>query len=71
MTNKKLLEDKISLSGKTKRHLAKKCGLSYQGFFNCLNGRAEFNTSHVKVLCDELNITALKEKEAIFFALNG
>jgi hypothetical protein len=68
MTNQELLEQKIEQSGKKKGYLAKKCGLSRQGFKNCVTGDAFFNASHIKILCAELNITSLKEKEAIFFA---
>ena len=68
MTNRKLLEKKIAASGKKKGYLAKKCGLSRTGFLNCVKGDALFNTAHVKILCDELNITSLKEREEIFFA---
>lgn len=67
MTNIELLERKISDSGKKKEYLAKKCGLSRAGFRNCITGKAFFNTKQIKILCDELNITALKEREAIFF----
>ena len=68
MTNQKLLEKKIANSGKKKGYLAKKCGLSRTGFLNCVKGDALFNTSHIKILCDELNITSLEERESIFFA---
>lgn len=70
MTNEELLEEKIQASGKKKGYLAKKCGLSRQGFKNCINSqhKAQFNTTHIKILCNELNITSLKEKELIFFA---
>jgi len=68
MTNRKLLEEKIAASGKKKGYLAKKCGLSRQGFSNCVKGDALFNTLHINVLCEELNINNLKEKESIFFA---
>ena len=68
MTNKGLLNEKIAMSGKKKGHLAVKCGLSRQGFLNCINSKAKFNTTQIQALCDELNITSLKEKEAIFFA---
>lgn len=68
MTNKKLLEARIAASGKKKGYLSEKCGLSRQGFLNCINGKAEFNATQIQVLCDELNITSLKEKDAIFFA---
>ncbi len=71
MTNKKLLEQKIKESGKKISYLAKRCGLSYAGFRNCVTNKAEFKTSHVDILCEELNITNLKEKELIFFAKCG
>ena len=67
MTNRELLEKKIAASGKKKGFLAKRCGLSRTGFLNCVKGDALFNTAHVKILCDELNITSLKEREEIFF----
>ena len=68
MTNTELLEKKISESGKKKEYLASKCGLSRQGFKNCITNKAYFNTKQVKILCAELNIVSLKEREAIFFA---
>ncbi len=68
MTNRKLLEKRIKESGKKKGYLAKKCGLSRQGFTNCVKGIAFFNTSHIKILCKELDITSLADKESIFFA---
>lgn len=68
MTNTVLLEEKIRLSGKKKKYLAEKCGLSMQGFRNCCQNKAEFKTSHIQILCAELGITKLTEKEAIFYA---
>lgn len=68
MTNTKLLEQKIAESGKKKTHLARKCGLSRAGFHNCANNKAEFKTSQVDILCIELGVTSLREKESIFFA---
>lgn len=75
MTNTKLLEDKISNSGKKVKYLAEKCGMSYAGFRNCVinkknpktNTVAEFKVSQVDILCEELNITNLEEKELIFY----
>ena len=67
MTNTKLLEDKIAASGKKLKFLAERCGLSYAGFRNCVINKAEFKVSHVDVLCEELNITDLEEKEMIFY----
>lgn len=68
MTNTELLEAKILESGMKKSHLAKVCGLSRQGFRNCVLNKADFNGEHIKTLCQELNITKLTEKERIFFA---
>ena len=71
MTNTELLEDKIKKSGKKISYLAEKCGLSYAGFRNCVTNKAEFKVSHVETLCRELEITSLKERQAIFFAVLG
>ena len=71
MTNTELLEEKIKASGKKKAYLAKKCNLSYAGFRNCVINKAEFKASHINILCEELNITNLKERQAIFFAQVG
>lgn len=71
MTNTELLEDKIKKSGKKISYLAEKCGLSYAGFRNCVTNKAEFKVSHVETLCRELEITSLKERQAIFFAAVG
>ena len=68
MTNTELLETKIAQSGKKKKYLAEKLGLSVQGFRNCCMNKAEFKTSHVQILCEELGISSLKERQAIFFA---
>lgn len=67
MNNTKLLEDKIAKSGKKVKYLAEKCGLSYAGFRNCVINKAEFRVSQVDILCEELNITDLEEKEMIFY----
>lgn len=68
MTNTELLEDKIKKSGKKKGYLAEKVGLSLAGFKNCCTNKSEFRTSQVQILCDELNIESLEEKQQIFFA---
>ncbi len=75
MNNSKLLEKKIADSGKKVKYLAERCGLSYAGFRNCVINKknpktgtvAEFKVSQVDILCEELNITSLKEKEMIFY----
>lgn len=70
MVNTLLLEKKIEQSGKLKKYLANKCGISIQSFrLKCIN-KSIFNTNQVDVLCDELSIKTLREKESIFFAKN-
>lgn len=71
MTNEKLLEQKIQEKGLKKSYLAEKCGLSLAGFRNCVTNKAEFKSTQINILCKELGITSLKEKEAIFFAHQG
>ena len=68
MTDVEKLKDKIEASGKKKCYLAKKIGVSKQGFRNLCLGKTQFRTEQVKILCEELNITDLEEKESIFFA---
>ena len=71
MTDTEKLEEKISDSGKKKGYLAKKVGLSPAGFRNCVINKAEFTARQINILCDELDITDLEEKESIFFAFVG
>ena len=71
MTNTELLNKKIQEVGKKKSHLAKRCRLSRAGFHNCEINKAEFKTSHIEILCEELGITSLREKDSIFFANRG
>ncbi len=71
MTNTEMLEKRISDSGKKKGFLAEKVGLSRAGFRNCITNKAEFTASQIDILCAELNITSLKDKESIFFAKVG
>ncbi len=71
MTNLELLEEKIAQSGKKKSYLAEKVGLTLAGFRNCCTNKSEFRTGQVHILCQELNIESLEEKQAIFFAEVG
>ena len=68
MVNTKLLENEIVNSGKKKGFLATRCGLSRQGFLLKCNNKQEFTAAEIMVLCDELKITQLTKKDAIFFA---
>ena len=69
MTNTELLEMWIEKSGKKKKFLAEKVGLSYAGFRNCVTNKAEFNATQIRILCVELGITRLTDKEAVFYAV--
>lgn len=71
MTNTELLESWIAKSGKKKAYLADKVGLSRAGFRNCCINRAEFTANQIQILCDELGIKKLTDREAIFFAKGG
>lgn len=68
MTNVELLEKKIQESGKKKGYLAEKVGMTLATFRSYCTNKYEFRTSHINILCAELNITDLREKDAIFFA---
>ena len=67
MVDTELLEQKIIESGKKIGYLAEKLGISRQYFrMNCKNN-ADFTNRETDILCDELSITTLTEKEKIFF----
>lgn len=68
MVNTQYLESLISDSGKKKIYLANKIGCSRQYFMMKINNRAPFTTDEVSILCNELNISKLTDKEKIFFA---
>ena len=71
MVNTELFEKKVKESGKKKNYLAKKVGLSSTGFRKCIVNKAEFKLSQVTILCEEIGVKTLAEKEAIFFAKSG
>lgn len=71
MTNTALLEELIARSGKKKKYLAEKCGLSPAGFRNCVTNAAEWKASQIDILCSELGVKDLETKEALFFARVG
>lgn len=67
MTDTQYLEKLIVESGKKKSYLAEKIGCSRQYFRMKCNNEAPFTVVEVNILCKELNITKLSEKEKIFF----
>lgn len=67
MTNTVLLRQKIDESGYKLHFIAKRIGITYQGFLKKINNETEFKATEIQVLCDLLKID-IREKEAIFFA---
>lgn len=67
MVDTQYLEKIIVESGKKKQYLAEKIGCSRQYFNAKCNNKADFTTREVDILCRELGITKLTEKEKIFF----
>lgn len=70
MVNTELLEEAIRVSGKKKRYLAEKIGCTQQSFRMRCTNRYEFKSGDIDILCRELGITKLTDKERIFFARN-
>ena len=67
MVDTELLERKIVESGKKIGYLADKLGISRQYFRMKCKNKADFTNRETDILCDELSITTLAEKEKIFF----
>ena len=67
MVDTELLEQKIIESCKKIGYLAEKLGISRQYFRMKCKNKADFTNRETDILCDELSITTLTEKEKIFF----
>lgn len=67
MTDIKKLDEAIKNSGCRVSFLAKKCGLTEQGFYNKRKGKREFSCKEAHLLKNALNITN-EEAINIFFA---
>ena len=70
MTDTKRLLEAIGRSGLRKGYIASKLGITTYGFQKKVENRSQFKAEEIKILCELLNITSLKEKEKIFFAEN-
>lgn len=68
MLNTALLDDFIVKSGKKREFLAEKCGLTRQGFYMKCKGINEFTLKEANILCHEIGVETLEDKERIFFA---
>lgn len=67
MTDTELLREAIDRSGYKKTYIAKRIGLTYQGFLNKERGESEFRQSEIEGLGELLGLS-MEEKERIFFA---
>ena len=69
MTNTELLRKMIDDSGYKLLFIAEKCGLTYQGFMNKVNGKSEFIAPEIKALRTLLKLGP-DDVERIFFTVN-
>ena len=67
MVDTQNLESIIANSGKTKTYLARKLGRSIQNLNLKIKNESIFRSDEVEILCSELGITRLSDKENIFF----
>lgn len=67
MVDTQYLDNLITDSGKSKTFLARKMGISPQNFRLKRKNKLDFRLSEVDILCTELGITRLSDKEKIFF----
>ena len=70
MTDTKELQRIIEESGLKKCFIASKLGITVFGLQKKIENRTQFKAEEIKILCDVLRISSLKEKERIFFAEN-
>ena len=67
MTNSTMLKMIIEASGLKKVYIAKKLGLSYQGYLKKENGINDFISSEIKIMKDLLHLSD-KEVTQIFLS---
>ena len=67
MTDTKLLSDEISKSGMTVTFIARKIGITREGFYKKLNNETEFKASEIVALQSILRLSN-KKRDEIFFA---
>lgn len=68
MVNTEALNEIIEKSGKKKGYIAERIGITPQSLRKKILNITDFTTSEVIILCEELGITKLADKERIFFA---
>ena len=70
MTNTKMLEAAIALSGLPKNIIAEKIGISRSAFFEKMRNESEFKATEIVKLQELLALTT-EERNRIFFAKCG
>lgn len=68
MTNTEMLRELIAKSGLKLEYLAGKCDITRQALSNKISNRNFFTAKEIEILCRELKVSSLTEKERIFFA---
>lgn len=66
MGNPLYLEEAITASGKKKGYLADRLGMTRQTFSKKIQDPSSFTNLQTEILCDELSITKLSDKQKIF-----
>lgn len=66
MGNAQHLEDAINASGKKKGYLADRIGCTRQTFSKKSKDPSSFTNLETEILCTELNITKLSDRQKIF-----
>ena len=67
MTNTEVLSEEITNSGITITAIAKKLGITREGFYKKLNNETEFKASEISAIQRILNLSN-KKRDDIFFA---
>lgn len=66
MGNPQYLDDAILTSGKKKGYLAERLGISRQTFTKKSKDPSSFTNLQTEILCEELNITKVADRQKIF-----
>lgn len=69
LVDTQLLEEFIRRSGKKKTYLAEQLQISVQSLKRKIDNKSVFGSDEVAILCRELGITKLTDKEKIFFKM--
>lgn len=67
MTNTKMLEKRIDLSGLKYKYLAEKLGISYYSLRKKMDNVTEFTATEIDILCETLCLS-VEDRMRIFFA---